>query len=102
MSDENLNDASRRLTRAVTTGCYEDALLFLTEYTRGVNATLAKLDPESQEALAIVSRALDLLQWAHRVVRADRAHAAQELERLSALRTYQRSAYTTAVCNLEG
>ncbi len=102
MSQVNLDETSRRLHRAVTTGAYEEALLFLSEYARGVNATLAALNPESNEALAMVTQALDLLVWAHRVVRADRAHTAQELERLSALRTYQRSAHTTAVCNLEG
>ena len=75
-----LEHARNRFERAVQTGAYQEARRSLDEYTRAVNAA---------HDAAAVSSALDLLRWAGRAVRADRAHAASKLGRLTATRPYR-------------
>jgi len=75
-----LEEVRDRLRQAVTTGSYQEAQRRLMEYAGAVSAA-----PDA----ATVRSALDLLRWADRAVRAGRAHAAAEAERLAASRPYR-------------
>ena len=91
-----LEEAQDRLQRAVNTGSYAEAQHRLAEYTRAVNAALAKAGPGDRRAIDTVSSALDLLHWADRAVRAGRAHDSAGLARLAATRPYRGAPRQTA------
>lgn len=84
-----LDVARERLRHAVRTGSCVEAQSCLAEYTRALNADLAAAGPDGPCALQTVTSALDLLRWADRAARCERAHAAAVLARLTRARAYR-------------
>ena len=87
-----IRGAGRRLREAVAAGAYQEAQSRLAEYSRAVSR--AALEPPSGEgrALEALREARELMIWAERTVRADRAHTQHLLEGMAAGRLYRLSA----------
>jgi hypothetical protein len=83
-----VEQAAESFRRAIQASCFGEAQHLLDEYARAVNAVLAERGPQDDRSMEAVRHALDLMQWAGRVVRSGRAHATMELARLSAGRPY--------------
>jgi hypothetical protein len=81
-------EAGAALRRAVASGAAGEVQRCLDEYTAAVNAALAASRSGGRGAVETLGQALELLRWAGRVVRAQRAHAALELAQLSNRRRY--------------
>jgi hypothetical protein len=102
MTNEGLrHDAADRLRRAVVAEAYEQVDTALADYRREVEAALAASSNEPPPR-AIVREALDLTNWALRVVRSARAHTSDKLEQVSAVLRYRTLAPTMPRWKLEG
>jgi hypothetical protein len=103
MSNPDLRrEAADRLRRAVVAEAYDDVETALTDYRREVEAALAAWSPIQPPPRAMVREALDLSNWALRVVRSARAHTSDKLEQVSAVLRYRALAPTMPRWKLEG
>ena len=80
--------AAGRLRRAVEQGACEEATRLAGAYARQVQQTLQTLPADSAEAMALVSEAKDLFEWARRAALAWRAGLATRLKSLPSPHPY--------------
>lgn len=103
MKNENLRkEAADRVRRAVVSEAYDDVQEALADYRREVEAVLAAWSANEPPPLEIVREAMDLTNWALRVVRSARARTSEKLEQVSAVLRYRMLASPAPRWKLEG
>lgn len=86
---DSLQEARRRLEKAIAADEYLSAQQALLEYSRAVSAAATGLNGRDAHAAEILKEALEALMRARRAVEAGREHKRQELGRVSASRGYR-------------
>ena len=90
MSTESLRQqAADRLRRAVAREAYDEVHQAIAEYRREVEAVVAAWRPGEPPPVEVVREAMDLTQWALRVVRAARARTSNKLDQVTAVLRYR-------------
>jgi hypothetical protein len=103
MIDSNVRQqAADRLRRAVTREAYDEVQTAVADYRREVEAALAAWRPDEPPPVEVVREAMDLTQWALRVVRAARARTSSKLDQVSAVLRYRTAAPPRPTWRLEG
>jgi hypothetical protein len=103
MINENLRrEAADRLRRAVVSEAYDDVQTALADYRREVEAALAAWSSNEPPPLEVVREAMELTNWALRVVRSARARTSNKLEQVSAVLRYRMLASPAPRWKLEG
>jgi hypothetical protein len=98
-----LEEAGASLRSAVHSGAYAEAEEILAHYSRAVEEAVGRLSPGDTQAVEIVRKAIDLLHWTTRMVRAGRAHTAGQLAQISVGRPYRAlAARSASTFTLEG
>jgi hypothetical protein len=77
--------AESHLRQLISSGCYEEAREALPHYVK----LLKGLPPGDSQTPDVLEQAKELLEWAHRMTSAGRAHASAQLTQLSAAVPYQ-------------
>ncbi len=103
MSTENFRQqAADRLRRAVTREAYDEVHEAIADYRREVEAVVAAWRPGTPPPVEVVREAMDLTQWALRVVRAARARTSDKLDQVSAVLRYRIPLTARPTWKLEG
>jgi hypothetical protein len=90
MTNENLRkEAAERLRRAVASEAYDDVQTALKDYRREVEAAVSAWSSPEPPPLEVVREAMELTNWALRVVRASRARTRDKIEQVSAVLRYR-------------
>ncbi len=74
--------AENRLRKAVAAGSFEEAQDALSEFRRRLDEGLASLPSGDPRAASLARKALEVLEWARRMVLAARAHSGMRMARL--------------------
>jgi hypothetical protein len=103
MTNQTLRQqAADRLRRAVTREAYDEVYAAIADYRREAEATIAAWHPDEPAPVEVVREAMDLTQWALRVVRAARARTSDKLDQVSAVLRYRACAPPRPTWRLEG
>ena len=98
-----LEEIGASLRSAVQSGSYTEAEAILAQYSCTVQDAAVHFPPGDAQAIEIIRQAIELLHWTTRMVRAGRAHTADQLAQLSASRPYRApAAGPTATFTLNG
>ena len=98
-----LDETGAGLRSAVQSGSYAEAEEILARYGHAVETAAGRLSPGDTQAVEIVRQAIDLLHWTTRMVRAGRAHTADQLAQISVGRPYRSlAASPTTTFTLDG
>jgi hypothetical protein len=89
MTHENLRQQAARLRQTVCAEAYDEAEAAIKDYRREVEAVLEAWPPTEPPPLEVVREAMDLTNWALRVVRSARARTSDKLEQVSAVLRYR-------------
>jgi hypothetical protein len=96
-----LSDVEDELRDAIAAGAFQQARPLVGEYCRAAESALAGLAPAQQQDLA--RRVVEVLQWAERSVRCERAIVSSRLRELPAWAAYgSPSANTNRHWQIEG
>ena len=91
MNCENpLSALEAQIRESVASGNYPQAGLLVSRYTREVEQNLRALRPQDPETSRIMHRAASLLEWVKRITKAQRAHAALQLQQLPNLAPFRK------------
>jgi len=102
INDTLRQQAADRLRRAVTREAYDEVHTAIADYRREVEAALAAWNRDEPPPVEVVREAMDLTQWALRVVRAARARTSDKLDQVSAALRYRAAAPPRPTWRLEG
>ena len=94
--------AADRLRRAVAAEAYDELQAAIAEYRREVEAAIAARQPHEPPPVEVAREAVDLTEWALRVLRSARAQTAARLEQVSAALRYHPTASASPNWKLEG
>jgi hypothetical protein len=78
-----------RLRHAVASGSYDEAREHLQRYVTQVVELSKNLSPENPRNRQLLVEAKDVLDWAHRIVSAARAHTSTQFTQLLAALSYR-------------
>jgi len=103
MTNENLRrEAAERLRLAVVSEAYGDVQTALADYRREVEAVVSAWSSPEPPPLDVVREAMDLTNWALRVVRSSRARTRDKIEQVSAVLRYRPLASPPPRWKMEG
>ena len=103
MTNENLRrEAAERLRRAVASEAYDDVETALADYRREVEAAVSAWSSPEPPPTEVVREAMDLTNWALRVVRCSRARTRDKIEQVSTVLHYSTPASPPPRWKLEG
>ena len=103
MTNDNLRkQAAERLRQAVASESYEDVQTALADYRREVEAAVSAWSSPEPPPIEVVREALDLTNWALRVVRCSRARTRDKIGQVSAVLRYRMLLSPSPRWKLEG
>ncbi len=103
MTNDNLRkEAAERLRHAVVSEAYDDVEAALVDYRREVEAAVSAWSSPEPPPIEVVREAMDLTNWALRVVRSSRARTRDKIEQVSAVLRYRTLASPSPRWKLEG
>ena len=94
--------AADRLRRAITVEAYDEVQAALADYRREVEAAVAALQAHAPAAVDVVREAIDLTEWALRILRSARARTGSRLQQVSVVLRYHPSSRALPNWKLEG